>query len=187
MGSAKGPTLTHPGNIEKARQIGACIAEKGYILITGACPGLPDEAAKGAKHVGGFVFGVSPAFSHAEHIQRYRSPTQHYDLIQYSGLGLMERDILNIRTCDAIVILGGGMGTLNEFTVAYDEGKIIGVCTGMGGISGHIPEIIRFCERELDRPGLIFEADPQKLINKIDQAIKVIPHPFEEDSNLLKD
>src|SRR3990167_4515349 len=141
MGSASGPTLTKSGNTEKSFEIGKHIATLGFVTVTGACPGLPDEAAKGAKSAGGLVFGVSPAFSLQEHIKTYKSPVSQYDLLLYTGMGLMERDILNIRSSDAVIFLGGGMGTLNEFTVDHEEGKVIGILSGMGGLSDHIKDL----------------------------------------------
>ncbi len=185
MGSASGPTLKKPGNVEKCRKVGEEIAYRGFITVTGACPGLPDEAAKGAKKNGGFVFGMSPAFSLAEHIKTYKSPVSHYDMICYSGLGLMERDILNIRSCDAVIFLGGGVGTLNEFTVAYEEGKILGILKGTGGLSEHIPEILKMVDKNAEeRPGLFIEEDPIILVDKVSKAMLTIPHPYSEDAFL---
>lgn len=170
MGSASGPTLNNKAAVKKARELGQEIAKQDCILVNGACPGLPNEAAIGANEEDGFVLGISPAFSEEEHIHKYRSPQGEYDLIIYSGMGFMERDIINIRSSDAIVILGGGIGTLNEFTVAYDEGKVIGVLLGTGGISNHVPEILDMCDRELT-PFLIFDGNPKKLIEKVRKAI----------------
>jgi len=170
MGSASGPTLNNKNAVKKARALGTEIANQDCILVNGACPGLPNEAAIGANEKGGFVFGISPAFSEEEHVHKYRSPQGEYDLIIYSGMGFMERDIINIRSSDAIIILGGGIGTLNEFTVAYDEGKVIGVLLGTGGISNHIPEILDMCDRELT-PFLIFDGNPKKLVEKVKKAI----------------
>lgn len=170
MGSASGPTLNNKNAVKKARELGEEIALSDCILVNGACPGLPNESAIGAKEKGGFVLGISPAFSEAEHIHKYRSPKGVYDLIIYSGMGFMERDIVNIRSSDAIIILGGGIGTLNEFTVAYDEGKVIGILLGTGGISNHIPEILDMCDRELT-PFLIFDGNPKTLVDKVKQAV----------------
>jgi len=39
----------------------------------------------------------------------------------------MGREVENIQTCDAVVIVGGRSGTLGEFAIAYDQAKIIGV------------------------------------------------------------
>lgn len=171
MGSASGPTISNKYSIEKSRELGREIALAGCVLVNGACPGLPNEAAIGANELDGFVLGISPAFSEEEHIHKYLSPQGEYDIIIYSGMGFMERDIVNIRSSDAVIILGGGIGTLNEFTVAYDEGKVIGVLLGTGGISNHIPEILAMCDREVTS-SLIFDGDPKRLVKKVLKAMQ---------------
>ena len=183
MGSAQGPVIENQENIRKAIELGHHIAKADCILVNGACPGLPDEAAFGAHQAGGFVMGVSPAFSQKEHIEEYRSPIDYYDIILYTGLGLMERDIINIRSSDAIILLGGGVGTLNEFTVAYDEGKVIGVLTGSGGVSNHIEDILEICNRPMSEK-IVFDEDPQKLLDKVLQTIKKFPSPVSEDQRV---
>lgn len=167
MGSAQGPAISQESNQKKAAAVGKSIANHNCILVNGACYGLPHDAAVGAKEADGFVLGVSPAFSIDEHVGRYKSPdAENYDIMIFTGLGLMTRDIINIRTSDAVVIIGGGVGTLNEFTVAFDEGRYVGVLTHTDGISDHIPEIIEKCHRELgDR--VIFDQDPDRLIARL--------------------
>lgn len=167
MGSASGPTIRDPEAREKAHALGREIARQGCMLINGACPGLPDMAAAGAKQAGGFVFGVSPAFSESEHVDVYGSPLEHLDMVLYSGMGFMERDIVNIRSADAVVITGGGMGTLNEFTVAYEEQKPIGILTGTGGIADHIPEIMDFCNRTAPPDRILYDGDPVNLVRRL--------------------
>jgi uncharacterized protein (TIGR00725 family) len=183
MGSAQGPTLENQENIKKSIEIGHYIAKNDCILVNGACPGLPDEAAFGAYQAGGLTMGVSPAFSEEEHKQLYKSPHENYHIILFTGMGFMERDIINIRSSDAIILLGGGIGTLNEFTVAYYEGKVIGVLTGTGGVSNHIKEILRICDRTLEEY-VIFEKDPKKLIEKVIKKLKVYKRPTVEDERV---
>lgn len=183
MGSASGPTLQMPEVIQKCQEIGREIARQDCILINGACPGLPDEAAKGAKEVGGFVFGVSPAFSEAEHTQEYKSPHEHLDIVLYSGLGFMERDIINIRASDAIITLGGGIGTVNEFTVAYEEGRVIGILTESGGFSDHFKNLVLNCDREIT-PNMTFNSDPIALVHEVLELIKKYPNPAHEDARV---
>jgi uncharacterized protein (TIGR00725 family) len=45
---------------ERAYRLGEAIAEHDAILVTGACPGLPYEAVRGAKAKSGLVVGISP-------------------------------------------------------------------------------------------------------------------------------
>ena len=183
MGSASGPQMEDPIAREKAKQIGQEIAKRGHIFINGACPGLPNDALLGAKEFKGFTVGVSPAFSEYEHVHEYLSPHEH-DLVIYTGLGFMERDIINIRSADGVVIVGGGIGTLNEFTIAYDEGRPIGIITNSGGISNSIPHIVKeLCRREIP-PNIVFDDDPTVLMDKLEAAIRAFPLPLRKDSRV---
>lgn len=185
MGSAQGPTIKVQENIKKAIAVGQEIAQMDCILVTGACPGLPDEAAFGAKNKGGLTMGISPAFSEKEHIEMYHSPTDNFDIIIYTGMGLMERDLINIRSSDAIIILGGGIGTLNEFTVAFDDGKVIGVLTGTGGVSNHIDKILEICDRNAE-DYVLFDSNPEKLVKRVVEYLKNNPGPITEDERVIR-
>ena len=186
MGSASGPQTQDPVAIEKAKKLGQEIARRGHVFINGACPGLPNEAMMAAKEADGFTVGISPAFSEYQHVHEYLSPHDH-DLIIYTGLGFMERDIINIRSADGIVIIGGGIGTLNEFTIAYDEGRPMGIITSSGGISNSIPHIVEeLCQRKLP-PNMVFDDDPAVLLDKLEVAIRAFPLPIMEDGRVRKD
>ncbi|MCB9808619.1 LOG family protein [Candidatus Peribacteria bacterium] len=184
MGSASGPQIEDEYACEVARELGREIGRRDHIFINGACPGLPNHALLGAKEVGGFTVGISPAFSLDEHVKEYMSPYAH-DFITYTGQGFMERDIINIRSSDGIVIIGGGIGTLNELTIAYEEGRPIGVLTETGGISDHIPHIIEdLCKRKI-APNMVFDSNPKKLLDKLEVAIKAYPLPIHEDGRVI--
>jgi uncharacterized protein (TIGR00725 family) len=184
MGSASGPQIENPEALEKARELGREIAKRGHVLINGACPGLPHEALLGAKEEGGFSVGISPAFSFSEHVQEYQSPHDNSVMI-YTGQGFMERDIVNIRSSDAIIIVGGGIGTLNELTIAYEDGRSIGILTNTGGISDSIPHIIEdLCQRKV-APNMVFDDDPAALLDKLEKAIKEYPLPIHEDGRVI--
>lgn len=150
----------------KAYQTGEAIAEHDAILTTGGCPGLPYEAVKGAKARGGMVVGISPGLSIDEHQRKYRSPIEDFDLLIYTGSGLMGREITNIRSCDIIVIVGGRSGTLGELAIAYDEGRLIGVLTGTGGITEIVETIIRASGKETGAC-VLYDEDPKKLIDRL--------------------
>ena len=167
MGSAGGKI---EGKVSQmVRQLGVAIAKRGFVLITGACPGIPHEAAKGAKQESGIVVGISPALNLQEHIQKYRSPTRGYDAIIYTGSGLMGREIENIRSCDVVIFAGGRSGTLGEFAIAYDEAKIIGVLEGTGGITEHLSKIITYTQKDTGAV-ICYDSDPEKLLNKLVNA-----------------
>ena len=166
MGSAGGKLPTEVRR--KVRRLGVAIAKRGYVLITGACPGLPHEAVKGAKEAGGIVVGVSPALNLEEHILKYRSPTRGYDAIIYTGSGLMGREIENIRSCDVVIFAGGRSGTLGEFAIAYDEAKVIGVLKSTGGITDHLGTIIDMVNKETGAV-VCYDDDPERLLNQLEE------------------
>ncbi|MFA6259471.1 MAG: hypothetical protein WCX29_02580 [Candidatus Peribacteraceae bacterium] len=184
MGSASGSQLDDPEVCERARNLGREIGRRGHILVNGACPGLPYEALAGAKETGALTIGISPAFSEYEHVNEYKSPVGH-DVIIYTGLGFMERDIINIRSSDGVVFIAGGIGSLNEFTIAYEEGRPIGMLTNTGGISNAIPYIVEdLCKRKI-APNMVFDDDPAALLEKLEQVIVRYPLPIREDGRVV--
>ena len=183
MGSASGPQTEDKVARKKARELGVDIARRGYILINGACPGLPNDAMEACKEKGGMTIGISPAFSEYEHINEYLSPSGH-DIIIFTGLGFMERDIINIRSSDAVVIVGGGIGTLNELTIAYEEGRSIGIVTNSGGISNSIPFVIEQLSKRTIPPNMVFDDSPSKLLDKLEVVVREYPLPIHEDGRV---
>ncbi len=71
------------------------------------------------------MIGISPAPSLKEHVEIFQSPCREYDVLIFTGLGLMGRELINIRSSDIVVITGGRSGTLGEFAIAYEEGKLV--------------------------------------------------------------
>src|ERR1044072_7783993 len=147
-----------------ADHLGGTLAERGCVLVTGATTGLPDMVSRAARRRGGLTIGISPASSQREHVGLYNLPTDGADVIIYTGFGLKGRNVINIRSSDIVIIFGGGMGALNEFTIAYDEGRVIGVLDGSGGIADHIREIVEFAKKQT-LSQLIFNSDPETLID----------------------
>lgn len=178
MGSAGGNVPDDV--IDRMERLGEEVAKRGYALITGAAPGIPHAAVVGASREGGFVVGISPALNFKEHVERYTSPTYGYDVMVYTGSGLMGREIENIRTCDVVVIAGGRSGTLGEFAIAYDEAKVIGVLGDSGGIADHIEEITRLVDKDTGAI-VISDPDPIKLLDMLENEYekRVLPQYLE--------
>lgn len=149
-----------------AEQLGEAIARSGCVLITGGCPGLPLASARGAKLAGGTVIGISPGLSLEEHVFKFESPTVHHDVLIFTGSGLMGREVVNIRSSDIVVIIGGSSGTLGELAIAYDEGKLIGALTGIGGISDMAESILAACNKETGAR-VLYDESPTKLIERL--------------------
>ena len=160
----------------RVRLLGKLIGERGYVLVTGAAPGLTHEAVLGACDAGGVVVGISPALNLEEYVERYLSPTRGYDTIVYTGSGLMGREIENIRTCDVVVFAGGRSGTLGEFAIAYDEGKVIGVLAGTGGVSDHIEEIVTMVNKKTAAI-VVTEQDPKRLMDTLERIYRERIYP----------
>jgi len=153
-------------SLDLARRVGRTVAERGCCLLTGACPGLPHEAVLGAREAHGHVVGVSPARGLLEHSEVFASPYREYDVMIYSGLGLMGRELINVYSSDIVVILGGRSGTLGEFAIAYESGKLIGVLQGTGGLTEALPAL----ERQLSKPTgseVRYHGDPVELIDQL--------------------
>ncbi|MDA8341142.1 MAG: hypothetical protein M0007_02810 [Actinomycetota bacterium] len=164
MGSASGEI--DPGVAELARVLGGAIARAGCTLVTGACPGLPQQAVLGASTEGGLVLGISPALSEQEHVDRYGSPTEGFDALIYTGSGLMGREVVNIRSSDIVVIVGGHSGTLGEFAIAYDEGRLIGVLGGTGGVADLVDDLVPRLAKETGAK-VLFDDDPVRLVDRL--------------------
>jgi uncharacterized protein (TIGR00725 family) len=166
MGASANDGLTELEKLrvqDLAESLGAALAERECILVTGATTGIPAMVAHAFRSCGGFALGISPAENRREHLERYGLPDDDADVIVYTGFGYKGRNVINVRSADIVVIFGGATGTLNEFTIAYDEGKIIGVLEGSGGIADHIRQVIEFCNK--DCPGVVlFDNEPAKLI-----------------------
>jgi uncharacterized protein (TIGR00725 family) len=160
-GAAEGDCL-NPETMAKAEAVGEAIAESGSILVTGATTGIPHAAAKGAKKVRGISIGFSPAATRIDHIKRYRLPTDYLDLTVYTGFGYAGRNLILTRSADAVIIVCGRIGTLNEFTVAFEDRKPIGVLQESGGMADEIDDITKIAHKHECR--VLYESDPEKLV-----------------------
>jgi len=163
--------LCAPDALEKAKELGREIARQNVVLVNGATTGFPYWAAIGAKEKGGFVIGVSPAASQNEHIKNYKLPIDYTDIIIYTGFGYSGRNLLLTRASDAVIVGCGRMGTLNEFTIAFEDRKPIGILEGMGGTTDLIKEIVEKSTRG-EETKIIYEKDPKILVQKIIEIIK---------------
>lgn len=172
MGSAGGKM--DAGIVDRCKELGRAIADEGCAILTGGCPGLPHAAVVGCKENGGLTIGVSPALSEYEHVERYASPTDHIDVMIYTGSGLMGREVIGVRSCDIVLIVGGRSGTLGEFSIAYDEGRLIGVLTGTGGIADHVDDFLPVIEKATGSR-IIFDADPRRLVERCVEAFQKEP------------
>jgi uncharacterized protein (TIGR00725 family) len=153
-----------------AENLGREIAEHGAVLVTGATTGFPFWAAKGAKEAGGISIGLSPASSERDHVDRYGLPINYMDLIIFTGFGYSGRNLLLTRSADAVIVGCGRMGTINEFTIAFEDNKPIGILEGAWKTDELIKKIVEEAHRG---PGkIVYDSDPKKLVEKVIELIK---------------
>lgn len=148
-----------------AYTVGQEIAVRGGVVVTGATNGIPLDAAKGAKSMEGAVFGFSPASSLREHVKKYRLPVTYHDQVFFTGYDYAGRDVLLVDTADAVIEISGRIGTLHEFTHAFERDKIIGVLLHSGGTIDEIPVILKEAHRGMRK--VVTSEDPVELVEKV--------------------
>ena len=158
------------GALDLAKELGREIARQGAVLVTGATTGFPLWSAMGAKEAGGVSVGFSPAASEREHVKAYKLPVDYMDLIIYTGFGYPGRDILLTRSADAVICGCGRIGTIHEFTVAFEDDKPIGIFEGPWETDEEITGIMEKGHRPNSK--IIYNSDPKKLVEDLIALIK---------------
>jgi uncharacterized protein (TIGR00725 family) len=154
---------------DKGVELGRQIAKQGAVCVEGATTGFPLWAAMGAKEAGGFVIGFSPANSEKEHIETYNQPIEYQDLIVYTGFGYPGRDLLMTRSADAVLFGCGRIGTIHEFTIAFEDEKPIGILEAGWETDELIKNILENGHRPNDR--IVFDTDPKALVERVIELV----------------
>jgi predicted Rossmann-fold nucleotide-binding protein len=171
--------------LRKAHTLGRQIGKRGYVLVTGACPGAPDAAVEGAKEVGGITGGFSSYGSKRAH-ERSGNPVDNFDVLQLSSLppGLrriakgdpnhMGRELTMIARADAVIIVRGRSGTLSEFAMAMEAKKPIGILGKTGGVAEGLIGIMKRSTRAGKPPAaaLVYDSSPKRLLNRLAMDIE---------------
>jgi uncharacterized protein (TIGR00725 family) len=156
--SAKDPRDPVPAEALRAAEVvGREIARRGGVLISGGLSGVMEAVSKGAHEAGGLTLALLPGFDKEDANPYVAVPIA-------TGMGFM-RNTLVVRAADAVIMISGGIGTLNEVTVAY-ENKPTVVLTGTGEWADRLPEVA-FDGHYLDTRHsgyLHFESDPAKAV-----------------------
>jgi len=157
--------------VGKAERLAQAIAKREVVLFTGATTGIVYVVGKAAHDAGCFHIGVSPASNELEHVEHYKLPLDACDAIVYTGFGLKGRNVVLVRSCDVVLFVAGAMGSLNEFTIAHDEGKIIGCLTGTGGVADESSYVLQKFGKRSTMARVFTDDDPDKLIEKCLQSL----------------
>lgn len=173
-------------SVEEGRKLAALagehLAKKGHTLLTGADIGLPNYAAEAYKRSGGKMsLGLSPAISKAEHVVKYRLPTKAYDTILYTGLHYVGRDTLLVASADAVISIGGRMGTLHEFTIAMETETPIGILHGAGGVGDEIQALMEMAKPNKDVRLVVYSSSVEDLV---EQLTKILDKEYAKYQNL---
>jgi len=154
---------------DKGLELGRQIAKNDAVLVNGATTGFPLWAAMGAKEAKGFVLGFSPASTEKEHIEKYNLPVEYMDVIVYTGFGYPGRDLILTRSSDAVLFGCGRIGTIHEFTIAFEDKKPIGILEADWDTDEVIKNIIENGHRPNDR--IIFDSEPKALVERIVEMV----------------
>ncbi len=117
---------------EAAKEVGAQIAARGAVLVTGGLGGVMEAACKGAKERSGTVVGIIPH-------EDTSYANQYCDIVIPTGMGF-SRNYITAYSADSAIVVGGGAGTFIEACVVYQKGKPIVALTGTGGTADKIAE-----------------------------------------------
>ena len=105
-----------------AEAVGAEIARRGAVLVCGGLGGVMEAAARGAKTAGGLTIGVLPG-------DDAQGANPFVDIPIVTGMG-EARNVIIVRTCHALIAIGGAYGTLSEMAFALRAGKpLVGLGT----------------------------------------------------------
>lgn len=182
-GAARGDSVELAKHL--AGEVAREIVHRGHLVVSGATRGLPYYAAKAAKEAAPdqvSSIGFSPAASRLAHVKKYQLPIDNFDTIIFTGFEYTGRNLLLVRSCDAVVMVGGRIGTLNELTIAIEERKPVAVLLGSGGMTDEVEHVLKAAKRA--RTGIIFGHDPAELV---DELIDLIEGKNRKVPNLTKE
>lgn len=152
--------------LQDVKSLGKLMAQHDCITLVPTTAGFPRLVAKGAQEAGGQVIGFSPAAHQTEHVEVYNLPTSYMDMIIYSGFGYTGSDLLLSRSSDAVIFGYGGVETIHEFWVAFQENKPIGVLKGEWSTDEVLHDLLKD-NPEFDHERVIFDEDPNRLLEQL--------------------
>jgi uncharacterized protein (TIGR00725 family) len=172
MGSASDAPLDGKVALwQKGSELAQAIVAHDVIVLSGATTGVVYVVGKAVRDAGVLHVGISPAANSQGHVADYQLPLDACDAIIYTGFGLKGRNVVLVRSCDVVLFIAGGMGSLNEFTIAHDEGKVIGCLTSTGGVADEAEYLLEKFSKEAGAR-IFQDNDPQQLLDACIVAFK---------------
>lgn len=147
-----------PAALAAAEAVGLAIARHGASLVTGGRSGVMAAASRGAQLGGGLTIGILPSADRSD-------ANPHVAIAIPTGLG-PARGLTLVRSCDALILIGGGAGSLVELGYAYLETRRTIVLRHTGGLADRIESFLidrRYLDERRLLP-LLFADDPQAAV-----------------------
>ncbi|MEW5763143.1 MAG: TIGR00725 family protein [Bacillota bacterium] len=111
-----------PAEAAMAEEVGRELARRGAVIVCGGLGGVMEAAARGAQAAGGLVIGILPGWDPAE-------GNKYLTVALATGLGEARNAVIT-RTCDGLIAIAGGYGTLAEIGLALKMNKpVVGLGT----------------------------------------------------------
>ena len=170
MGSAR--LKENDGWWAQAHQLGALLAGKGFVVVTGGYSGLMAAVSRGAHEMGGRVIGLP--MQHWTGIQ----PNQwNADLRWSNNYGTRLNHFLH---CDGLIALPGGVGTLSEIAIVWAASQTEGRALPLVLLGDCWPPVIQSIRENLvvsdvDLNLLRFAADPHEALQELQAGLQDKP------------
>lgn len=178
-----------PEQSQRATELGTVLGQYAsqVVIITGGCSGLPYAVASTAAKHGVEVWGYSPMCSAEQQMLKYPNdditiykklfyvPDNYHELLLVPqdfdqkndhALRAHFRNVRSVTNCHAGIIISGRWGSLNEFTILYDMGKLIGVLTGTGGAADELPSLTQKISKSTGAK-VLFNNSANELVKEI--------------------
>jgi predicted Rossmann-fold nucleotide-binding protein len=104
-----------------------------------------------------------------EHVSKYGFPVDNFTSIVFTGKGIPGRNLDLIQNADAVIIVDGKVGTLNEFTIAFHLAKKIGVLDLENGLSRLIKLIAEKVDKNNEKENIIYEKNGKELVKRLNR------------------
>ncbi len=136
---------------EFAEAVGREVARRDAILVCGGLGGVMTAACKGASAEGGMTIGILPGDS--------RDTANPYVQIPIvTGIGYA-RNVIVVRSAEAVIAIGGSYGTLSEISYALQNSlPVIGLNTWSMARNGQPDNSIVLAQTPAEAVDKAFEA-----------------------------
>jgi uncharacterized protein (TIGR00725 family) len=146
-----GASQPAPGLLREAELLGRRLAEAGAVVVCGGGGGIMEAVCRGARAAGGTTVGLLPGLDRTD-------GNPHLSISVPTGLG-QGRNLLLVRSSDAMVAVGGGFGTLSEIALALrTDTPVIGLATWSLSLDGRTVDPFPVAQDAESAARLVLEA-----------------------------